>query len=58
MFSVYIALCIHTAGDDTWHRSRMSIRGLSRRLIVFISFGSTLPNLAPPTLRINAAFGL
>ena len=30
MFSVYIALCIQSAGEVTWHRSLISIRGLSR----------------------------
>ena len=39
MFSVYIALCIHSAGDVTWHRSLISIRGLSRLFMVFICLG-------------------
>jgi hypothetical protein len=42
MFSVYIALFTQSAGDETWHRSLMAIRGLSRRLMFFISFVSTL----------------
>src|ERR1035437_4926321 len=46
MFSVYMALCIQSAGDETWHDSLISIRRLSRRLMFFISFASTLPNLA------------
>ena len=37
MFSVYIALCTQSAGEVTWHRSLISIRGLSRRLMFFIS---------------------
>ncbi len=36
MFSVYIALRIHSAGEVTWHRSLISMRGLSRRLMFFI----------------------
>ena len=46
MFSVYIALRIQSAGDVTWHRSLISMRGLSRRLMFFISLASTLANLA------------
>ena len=37
MFSVYMAPRVQSAGEVTWHRSLMSIRGLSRLLIVFIS---------------------
>ena len=49
---------IQTAGDETWHRSFISIRGLSRRFMFFISFASTLPNLARSGKRINAVNGL
>jgi hypothetical protein len=38
MFSVYIALRTHSAGDVTWHRSFISMRGLSRLLMFFMSF--------------------
>jgi hypothetical protein len=38
MFSVNIAARTHSAGDMTWHRSLISIRGLSRLLIFFISY--------------------
>ena len=41
MFSVYIALRIQSAGDVTWHRSLISIRGLSRRLMFFIALLDT-----------------
>ena len=37
MFSVAIGLRDHRAGDVTWHRSLISMRGLSRRLIFRIS---------------------
>src|ERR1700730_12257423 len=37
MFSVYMSPRVQSAGEVTWHRSFMSIRGLSRLLIVFIS---------------------
>ena len=37
MFSVYIALCIQSAGELTWHLSLISIRGLSRLFIFRMS---------------------
>ncbi len=37
MFSVYIEPRTHSAGEVTWHRSFISILGLSRRFIFFIS---------------------
>src|SRR5579863_7100460 len=46
MFSVYIALRTQSAGDVTWHRSLISIRGLSLLLIFLICLNLTLPNLA------------
>ena len=41
MFSVYIAPRAQSAGDVTWHRSLISIRGLSRRLIFFIAWSTS-----------------
>jgi hypothetical protein len=38
MFSVNIAVRPQMAGDVTWHRSWISMRGLSRLLMFFISF--------------------
>jgi hypothetical protein len=46
MFSVYKALRPQSAGDVTWHRSWISILGLSRRLIFFMRFASTLARVA------------
>src|SRR5579862_1739829 len=41
MFSVYMALRAHNAGEVTWHQSWISIRGLSRRLIFLIGPADT-----------------
>ena len=41
MFSVNMADRTHSAGEVTWHRNLMSIRGLSRLLMFFISFHVT-----------------
>ena len=51
MFSVYIALRIHSAGDETWHRSLISIRGLSRLFMFRISFGSTIREFSAEAQR-------
>jgi hypothetical protein len=59
MFSVDIALRNHSAGEVTWHRSLISIRGLSRLFIFLISVGSTtMATLAPAAPSINAVNGL
>src|SRR5262245_39231887 len=46
MFSVFMSLRIQIAGELTWHRSLMSMRGFSRRLIFFIWIGYNTANLA------------
>ena len=58
MFSVYIAVRIQSAGEVTWHRSLISIRGLSRLFMFRISLKLTLPNLAPNPNRSNIVIGL
>jgi len=35
-----MALRIHNAGEVTWHRSLISMRGLSRLFMFLICFGS------------------
>jgi hypothetical protein len=57
MFSVSIALRTQSAGEVTWHRSLISIRGLSRLFIFRISFGTALENLAPNSNCINIEIG-
>jgi len=57
MFSVYIELRTHRAGEVTWHWSLISMRGLSRLLMFFISF-DVMANLACKCISINIVNGL
>src|SRR5581483_2893364 len=58
MFSVCMADGAHRAGEVIWHRSLMSIRGLSRLLIFFILRATTSANLASKPPPINIQNGL
>jgi len=58
MFFRRIALRNHSAGDVTWHRSLISIRGLSRLFIFLISLVQHWRLYPPAAPGINAVNGL